>query len=76
MIELGSNFIRLNKESIFHMKPTDIVTVSGDGEDTRIVVYSENGFTRLEVVTPTKVLSPHDIVTFYEQFAPSRLDLH
>lgn len=76
MIELGSNFIQLNKESIFHMKPTDIVTVSGDGEDTRIIVYSKNGFTRLEVVTPTKVLSPDDIVAFYKKFEPSRLDLH
>lgn len=55
---------------------TDIITIIDDGENTRIVVYSAEGFTRLEVVTPTKVLSPNDIVTFYKKFAPSRLDLH
>lgn len=76
MVELGSNYIRLSEESVFHMKPTDVVTVSSDGKDTRIVVYSENGFTKLEVTTPSKVLSLRKVMKFYQKFAPNRLHLH
>lgn len=76
MVKLGSNYLRLSNEAIFHMKPSDIVTVSSDGEDTRIIVYSENGFTRLEVVISSEIMSLLDIMKFYKKFAPNRLQLH
>ncbi len=58
------------------MKPNDLMTVASDGDTTRITVYSENGFTKLEVATPSKTLSLSQVVQFYNKFAPNKMQLH
>lgn len=73
MIELGANYIRLSKNALFHMKPSDLLTVSCDGTHTRIVVYSKNGFTKLEVVVPKEELSVREVVKTFE---PKKFKLH
>lgn len=76
MIKLGATHIKLSEEAIYHMKPTDLITVAEDGEQTRVTVYSRNGFIQLEIKVPTNDLSAEDVIQFYQQFAPNRLHLH
>lgn len=76
MIKLGATHIKISEESLFHIKPTDLITVAGDGDHTRVTVYSKNTFVRLEIEVPTEELSVEDVIKFYQQFAPNKLHLH